>query len=215
MISWWDRQEHRAERKLELLRGWLVKLRGARIGRRFGTGNNVRIEYPRCLQAGDDVSIESNSFLHCLAARGVVIGSHTSFGRNLWLHCGGTAEDYTQGWFEIGDYSYIGPNGVMGAGGGIKIGSHVQMGPNVTITAENHRFDNADMRIDQQGVYHQGVVIEDDVWIGGRATILDGVTLGRGSVIGAGAVVTRSIPAFSIAIGVPAKVIRTRTTSSP
>ena len=170
----------------------------------------MRIEYPGCLQVGDDVSIESNSLLHCLAERGVNIGSHTSLGRNVWLHCGGTPENCEAGWFEIGDYSYIGPNGVMGAGGGIKVGSHVQMGPNVTITAENHRFDDPALRIDQQGVYHQGVVIEDDVWIGGRTTILDGVTIGHGSIIGAGAVVTKSIPPYSIAIGVPAKIVRSR-----
>lgn len=215
MISWWDRQEHRIERKRELFRGYLIRLRGAQTGQRFGVGRNVRIEYPGCLRVGDDVSIEANSWLHCLAERGVIIGSHTSLGRNLWLHCGGREEDHAIGWFEIGEYSYIGPNGVMGAGGGIKIGSHVQMGPGVTITAENHRFDDPTVRIDQQGLYHQGVVVEDDVWIGGRATILDGVTIGRGSVIGAGAVVTKSLPPYSIAVGIPAKVIRQRNVEIP
>jgi acetyltransferase-like isoleucine patch superfamily enzyme len=209
-ISWLDEVLGRANRKLELWRGHLVRCRGARAGVRFGLGRHVRIAYARCLRAGDDVSIEDHGFLHCLSARGVVIGNHTSLGRNLWLHCGGTPSDHAHGWFEIGDYSYIGPNAVMGAGGGIRIGSHVQIGPNVTITAENHRFDDPDRLMDQQAVSHQGVIVEDDVWIGGRATILDGVTIGHGSVIGAGAVVTQSIPPYSIAVGVPARVLRSR-----
>ena len=215
MITWLDRQLSRLERKRQLLRGRIAHWRGAQVGARFGVGYGVCIKYPSCLKVGDDVSIEDHSLLHCLSERGVIIGCHTSLGRNLWLHCGGTPEDCSIGWFEIGDYSYIGPNGVMGAGGGIKVGSHVQMGPNVTITAENHHFNDPALRIDQQGVYHQGVVIEDDVWIGGRATILDGVTIGRGSVIGAGAVVTKSIPPYSIAIGVPAKPIRSRKADHP
>jgi acetyltransferase-like isoleucine patch superfamily enzyme len=209
-ISWFDRQLSRFNRKLELWRGQMVRWRGAQAGIRFGLGRHVRIEYARGLCAGDDVSIEDNSFLRCLSERGVIIGSHTSLGRNLWLSCGRISEAHSLGWFEIGEYSYIGPNGVMGAGGGIKIGNHVQMGPNVTITAENHRFDNPDRLMDEQGVSHQGVVVEDNVWIGGRVTILDGVTIGRGSVIGAGAVVTQSIPPYSIAVGMPARVLRSR-----
>jgi acetyltransferase-like isoleucine patch superfamily enzyme len=163
-----------------------------------------------CFTAGDDVMIGEFSFLHCLSKRGVRIGSHTSIDGNLWLHCGGTSYDSGHGYFEIGDYSYIGCNAVMGAGGGICIGNHVLIGQSVNIHAENHRFADANLRIDQQGVSYQGVIIKDDVWIGSKTTILDGVTIGQGAVIGAGAVVTKSIPPYAIAIGVPARIIGTR-----
>lgn len=164
--------------------------------------------FPACVQAGDDVTIMDYSYLHCLSVRGVKFGSHTSIDRNLWLSCGVVPGN--EGYFEIGDHSYIGPNAVLAAGGPIVVGSHVQMGPNVSITAENHVFSDPARRINQQGVSHQGITIEDDCWIGGSVTILDGVRIGCGSVIGAGAVVTRDIPPFSIAVGVPARVVRSR-----
>ncbi len=98
----------------------------------------------------------------------------------------------------------------------IRIGNDVMLGPEVTIRGGNHRHDivgipmrrvTDEMKRPEDDL---GVVIEDDVWIGARAIILHGVTIGRGSVIGAGAVVTRSIPPYSIAAGVPAKVVGVR-----
>jgi acetyltransferase-like isoleucine patch superfamily enzyme len=166
--------------------------------------------YPSCFKAGDDVTIDAFSYLHCLSARGVVIGTGTSIDRYLWLHCGGTLDDHTHGFLEIGENSYIGCNAVLGAGGGIRIGGHVRIGQCVNVHAENHRFADASRLIGEQGVSYQGIVIEDDVWIGSKATILDGVTIGRGVVIGAGAVVTHSVPPYTIVAGVPARAIGTR-----
>jgi acetyltransferase-like isoleucine patch superfamily enzyme len=209
-LGWLNGLSLKVRRKTELLRGHIWRWRGASAGVRFGLGRGVRILYPECLTVGDDVTIEDHAYLHCLSERGVRIGSHTSIDRNLWLHCGGTPDDHSHGWFEIGEHSFIGPNAVIGAGGPIKIGSHVQFGPNVTMTAEQHLFDDPRARIEVQGVVRKGVVVEDDCWIGGQVTILDGLTIGHGTVVGAGAVVTRSIPEMSVAVGVPARVVRTR-----
>jgi acetyltransferase-like isoleucine patch superfamily enzyme len=166
--------------------------------------------YPSFFTAGDDVTICELSYLHCLAERGVRFGNRTSIERNLWLHCGGTLEDYGHGFFEIGDDSFIGCNAVIGAGGGIRIGSQVQIGQCVNMHAENHRFEDGTRLISEQGVSYQGIVIEDDVWIGSKVTILDGVTIGRGAVIGAGALVNKSVPPYAIAVGVPVKVVGSR-----
>jgi acetyltransferase-like isoleucine patch superfamily enzyme len=198
------------ERRLQILRGQVMRMRGARAGMRFGIGQNVQIYYPSSLSAGDDVTILDSSYLHCLSVRGVQIGSHSSIDRNLWLHCGGTPKDFTHGFFEMGEYSYIGCNAVMGAGGGIQIGKFVLIGQCVNIHAENHSYLDPNRPIREQGVTYQGVIIEDDVWIGSKTTILDGVKIGRGAVIGAGAVVTKPIPPYSIAVGVPARVIGSR-----
>lgn len=194
----------------ELMRGTVAKWRGAKVGVRFGLGYSVRLLYPKCFIAGDDVLIGEFSFLHCLSERGVRIGNHTSIERNLWLHCGGSLENYDHGFFIIGEWSFIGCNAVVGAGGGITIGSHVQIGQCVNLHAENHCFDDPNRLISEQGVSYHGIVIEDDVWIGSKATILDGVTISKGAVIGAGAVVTHSIPPCTIAVGVPARVISDR-----
>jgi acetyltransferase-like isoleucine patch superfamily enzyme len=156
------------------------------------------------------VTIEGPAYLHCLSARGVHIGSYTSIDRNLWLHCGGTLDDYGHGFFEIGEHSYIGCNAVIGAGGGIRIGNHVLIGQSVNMHAESHEYSDPDRLICEQGVSYQGIVVEDDVWIGSKATILDGTTIGRGAVIGAGAVVTRAVSPYTIVAGVPARVTGTR-----
>ena len=92
----------------------------------------------------------------------------------------------------------------------IKIGNNVRIAPNVMIISANHVFDNPDIPICEQGMDVKPITIEDDVWVAGRVNIMAGVTIGKGSVIGAGSVVTKDIPPYSVAVGVPAKVIKQR-----
>ncbi len=102
----------------------------------------------------------------------------------------------------------------------IHIGNNVVFGPQVTVRGGNHRFDlvgefivDIDDSMKREGD-DRGVRVEDDVWIGGGATVLHGVTIGRGSVIGAGAVVSRTCPPYSIVAGNPARVVRARFSKS-
>ena len=215
LLSWLNVPLMKAERRLQLLRGHWIQLRGATAGDRFGIGKAVEILYPACLVVGDGVTIMDYGYLHCLSSRGVHIGSHSSIDRNLWLHCGGTAEDHDHGFFIMGEDSFIGCGAVMGAGGGIQIGKHVRIGQNVNMHAENHVFADPSRLICEQGVNYQGIVIEDDVWIGSKATILDGVKIGRGAVVGAGAVVVKSVPAYAIVVGVPARIAGMRGGEQP
>ncbi|MNG32136.1 Virginiamycin A acetyltransferase [compost metagenome] len=78
------------------------------------------------------------------------------------------------------------------------------------MSAENHVFSDKTKPIKEQGIYRQGITIEDDCWIGSNVTILDGVTIGTGSVVAAGAVVTKDVPPYSVVGGVPAKIIKER-----
>jgi acetyltransferase-like isoleucine patch superfamily enzyme len=208
--DWLDRQQVRFERRLELGRGYLLFLRGAKVGKRFGLGSNVHFLYPKCFFAGDDVSISENSYLHCLSAKGVKIGNRSSIDRNLWLHCGGTHQDRSHGFFEIGENSFIGCNAVMGAGGGIIIGNNVLIGQCVNIHAEEHNYQDPARLIREQGISYKSVIIGDDVWIGSKATILSGVTIGDGAVIGAGSVVTKTVPPNAVVVGVPANIVKRR-----
>ncbi|MEM7726992.1 MAG: acyltransferase [Cyanobacteria bacterium P01_A01_bin.45] len=100
---------------------------------------------------------------------------------------------------EIGDHSYLGPYVCIAGPGNIKIGKQCLIASQSGIYANNHR---------DYGLSREGVVIEDNCWLGTGVKLLDGVTIGEGSVIGAGAVVSKDIPAFSVAVGVPAKVIK-------
>jgi maltose O-acetyltransferase len=85
------------------------------------------------------------------------------------------------------------------------------MGPEVVIHTRNHRHDRVDIPMCQQGYDEEKPVkIEDDVWLCERAIILPGVTIGKGSIVGAGAVVSKDVPPFSVVVGNPALVIKTR-----
>lgn len=95
-------------------------------------------------------------------------------------------------------------------GGEITIGSRCPIGPGVVMRTANHRFSDPTVYIQDQGHDAADIAIEDDCWVGANAIILSGVHIGRGAVIGAGAVVTRNIPPFAIAVGVPAKIIKYR-----
>ncbi len=94
--------------------------------------------------------------------------------------------------------------------GGIVIGDDCLIAAFTVIVASNHIFTRRDVPIQAQGITQKGVTIGSDVWLGTRVTVLDGVTVGDGAVIGAGSVVTRDILPFTIAGGVPARVIRER-----
>jgi len=118
---------------------------------------------------------------------------------------------FESGWeIEIGNYSGLGIN--CSVPFDLKIGDDVMMGPEVLIIGDNHRFDDLTVPIRLQGnAQSRPVRIEDDVWIGARVTILPGLTIGRGAVIGVGAVVTKDVPPYAICAGNPARVIRYRT----
>lgn len=132
---------------------------------------------------------------HMLAACGqnVNVERHARFGRGVTL----------------GDNAGIGINASIGEQ--THIGNDVLMGPDCVVYTRMHRFDRTDIPIREQGYEPLSpVVIEDDCWLGSRCIIMPGVTLGRGCVIGAGAVVTRDVPPYAVAVGVPAKVIQYR-----
>jgi acetyltransferase-like isoleucine patch superfamily enzyme len=92
--------------------------------------------------------------------------------------------------------------------GGLKIGDNVIVAPMSCIVANEHTFAETDKPIREQPCVASGVTIGRDGWIGVGAVITDGVNVGEHSVVGAGAVVTKDVPPFSVAVGVPARVIR-------
>lgn len=93
----------------------------------------------------------------------------------------------------------------------ITIGNDVMIAHNVLIIGGNHKISDINIPMRLQGEGKQGsIVIEDDVWIGAGVIVLTGIRIGKGSVIGAGSVVTKNIPRYSVAVGNPAKVVKTR-----
>lgn len=117
----------------------------------------------------------------------------------------------------IGNNTYLGPHTtILSTRANVFIGDDCMFGPNVTIISGDHRTDvigrkmNSIKDAEKRPEDDLDVIVQEDVWIGTNVTILKGVTIGAGSVIAAGSVVTKSIPEYSIAGGVPAKVIKPR-----
>ena len=108
---------------------------------------------------------------------------------------------------EIGDYSGLGVDSRIGL---VKIGKDVMMGPEVMIISANHMYSDLKRPMRVQGWVSEAVIIEDDVWIGARAIILRGRRIGRGSIIGAGSVVTTDVPQYAVVGGNPARILKYR-----
>lgn len=109
----------------------------------------------------------------------------------------------------IGDNSSLGINCMIMKG--VTIGANVMMAPEVYIYTQNHKFDDVTIPMVKQGrTPMEEVIIEDDVWIGSRVTILPGVKIGKGSVIAASSVVTKDVEPYTVVAGNPAKIIKRR-----
>jgi acetyltransferase-like isoleucine patch superfamily enzyme len=115
--------------------------------------------------------------------------------------------DLPHAFIRIGKGCIIGESNIIRGPGGVEIGDQVLTAPGVQILSSNHLYGDPDRPIMEQGVSAKGIAIDDGAWIGAGALILDGVKIGRNSVVGAGAVVTRDIPPYGIAVGAPAEVV--------
>ena len=173
-------------------------------------GKGVKITHGKHIRCGKNVKFEDFSEVHGLCSDGLNFGDYVTISRGVMIrpssYYGG---DYGVG-LTMGEHSSIGPYGYVGCSGRITIGKNVMFGPKCSLFAENHVFSDTESSIKSQGVQQKGITIEDDCWIGSNVTILDGVTVGKGSVIGAGTLVTKDIPAGSVVVDKRDKVMRVR-----
>ncbi len=139
-----------------------------------------------------------------VAAEAAIFTTHLVLGEASWI----AGHALVRGDVEFGAHTTVNPyamiSGKVRCGDGVRIASHV------SIVGFNHGFDDPTMPIHKQKHETLGITIEDDVWIGANAVVLDGVTVGKGAVIAAGAVVSKDVPSMAIVGGVPAKVVRYR-----
>jgi len=173
---------------------------------------------------GADVTFETG--LDLAGSQGISIGNRSYIARDVFLNCWtpdsqvvihdravldrGVYFNPLGGCIEVDDMAYIGPYVCIAGPGDIKIGKNCLIASHSSMYANSHNFTDLNIPINQQGLSCKGISIEDDCWLGTGVRVLDGVTIGRGSVVGAGAVVTKSLPPYSIAVGVPARVIDLR-----
>src|SRR3989339_4086 len=173
-------------------------------------GSNVSVRYAHQLIAGKDLIIEDNAEINCLSEQNIVLGNRVTIGKHAIIRPSNIYGGAIGAGLKVGDHSNIGPFAYIGCSGKITIGNNVMISPRVSIYAENHVFEDARIPMKEQGVTQSAVTIEDDCWIASNSIILAGVTIGKGSVIAAGSVVTKSVPPYSVVAGVPAKVIKQR-----
>lgn len=192
-----------------MVRGKCLALGRPAVSGSVFVGKKVRILEKRRLTLGAKTRLQDGVYIDALSTDGVTVGNQCVLGRNCRIECTGSLEHLGRG-VRIGDRTCFGADCFFGAAGGITIGSDVIAGQNVRFHSENHRFDDPDLPIRQQGVTHRGITVGNNCWIGAGAVFLDGAALGDGCVVGANAVVTKAFPANSVIAGVPAKVLQMR-----
>jgi acetyltransferase-like isoleucine patch superfamily enzyme len=146
--------------------------------------------------------------------RGATIYARRGYARLIigkWVHLGvNTALRCHEGTLSLGDKSNLARNISVNCYLDVEIGDSALIADDVYISDFDHRFDDLAMPIKDQGIAKSRVRIDRDVWIGTKVTVCRGVVIGEGTVVGANAVVTKDLPAFSVAVGVPARVIKDR-----
>ena len=168
--------------------------------------NGVRLRFASHIRLGRGVYIDYGAYLHA-CPNGIEIGEGTFIMHGAELHVY-NFRDIPHSGIRIGRNCLISEYNVLRGQGGITIGDNVYTAPLVQMLAVDHVYDDPTRPIIEQGITAQGIVIEDDAWIGAGAIILDGVRVGKGAVVGAGAVVTEDVPPHTVVAGVPAKVVK-------
>lgn len=173
-------------------------------------GKGVQISHGKHISCGKNVKFEDFSEIQGLCTDGLVFGDYVTISRGVMIRPSSYyGNDLGKG-LVMGENSSIGPYGYVGCSGKITIGKNVMFGPKCSLFAENHNFSDMESSIKSQGVNQKGITVEDDCWIGSNVVILDGVTIGKGSVIGAGTLVTKDIPAGSVVMDKREKRVQER-----
>jgi acetyltransferase-like isoleucine patch superfamily enzyme len=167
---------------------------------------NVRLRFTNYIKLGHGVYIDEGAYLHA-CPQGIEIGDNTIIMHGAILHVY-NFRDMPHSRIKIGKDSLIGEYSVIRGQGGVTIGDRVYTSPFTQIIAVNHVFDDPQRPFIEQGITAEGIIIEDDVWLGAGAIITDGVRVGKGAVVAAGAVVTKDVPPHTVVGGVPAKPIK-------
>jgi acetyltransferase-like isoleucine patch superfamily enzyme len=169
--------------------------------------HGVRIRYADHIRLGRGAYLDEGVYLHACPA-GIEIGENTLVMHHAELHVY-NFRNLPHAGIRVGRDCLISEFNVLRGQGGITIGDRVYTSPHVQLAAVNHVFSDPARPFVQQGITAQGIVVEDDVWIGAGAVVTDGVHIGRGAVVAAGAVVTQDVPPHTVVAGVPARVVKT------
>ena len=174
------------------------------LGRCVKFFNIHNIHFGKMVQLGDYI------YMSGFGNHGLYIGDHVWIGSYSSIKVSFSLNNLGDH-IEIGNNVGIGEYAHLGGAGGLTIGDDCIIGSYFSCHPENHNFNDNEKLIRKQGTTRLGIKIGKNCWIGAKVTVLDGVTIADNCVIAAGAVVNQNIPANSVAGGVPARVLRSRT----
>jgi serine acetyltransferase len=174
------------------------------IGKGTVFGKSVVLRSPAQISIGQSTMIDDYVVLDA-KGRGssIAIGNQVLLGRNTILSCSDSK-------LEIGHFVSFGPFCFLASRSQLRIGSNVAVGAGSYFLGGGHAYEDPNTAVIHQARTSQGITVEDNVWIGIGARILDGVHVGRNSIVGAGAVVAKDVPPWTVVMGNPARVVEKR-----
>jgi len=176
------------------------------MGENVQIGKGVKFVNPEYISLGDNVRICDDVTLIARGEGGITLGNGVWLNERVYLD----TESADTGYIKIEDKVYIGMGTTLFGHKGLEIGDNVLLAQNITLTPYSHIFDDPERNIITQGGHSEKVTIGRDSYIGMGVDIMYSGNIGEGSVVGAGSVVVKSIPPYSVAVGNPAKVIKKR-----
>ncbi|MCP4423687.1 MAG: acyltransferase [Chloroflexi bacterium] len=205
------------EQTLYFLVGWIPTLLGVgirgvlyrlimRMDGLAAIENGVRLRFAGNIKLGRGVYLDQGTYLHA-CPNGIELGDETIVMHGAVLHVYNFRNMPHSG-IKIGKNSLVGEYSIIRGQGGVEIGDRVYTSPFTQIIAVNHLFEDRERPFTEQGITAEGIIIEDDVWLGAGAVVTDGVRVGKGAVVAAGAVVTKDVPPHTVVGGVPARIIK-------
>jgi len=176
-----------------------------KVGRGCVFGHGVVLRHPHKIRLGDGVVVDDLVVLDAKGSRnqGITLGDGVFLGRGTILSC-------KDGDIVLGDRVNVGFHSEIFSGSRVEVGSDGLFAAYTYLVGGGHVFERADVAVLEQARTSRGITVGRNAWLGAGARVLDGVVLGRNVVVGAGAVVTSDLPDGSVAVGVPARVVRTR-----
>jgi len=181
-----------------------------KVGRGVVFGRHMTIRHPKKIAIGDNTFIDDNVVLDAKGEKneGIRIGANAYIGRNTVLSC-------KEGSIFLDDFCNISANCLLLSETEIRMGKYCFLaGQCYLVAGGNHSFEDTTVPIMFQPSYSKGgIEIGEDVWLGAGVIVLDGASIGKGTIVGAGSVVTQPLPGYSIAVGTPAKKTRDRKTA--
>lgn len=174
-------------------------------GRGVAFSRNVTLRCPARLFLGDGTLIDEQVCFDIKSAVAAVrLGARNQILQGVRFETG------YEGHVTLGDDCFVGAYTILNGFGGITIGNNALIAGHCHIVSGDHGFADLTVPMGQQPITGKGIVLEDDVWLGAGVKVLDGVRIGQGSIVSAGAVVNRDVAPYSIVGGIPAKLIKMR-----